>query len=521
MANSPTAILLATLGTAAATLGACGASGNSQAQPDASAIAKLPLVITADRSVPRPPYRFSAEDEALLDAVQRGAFEFLWHSGDPAKGVTTGMVPDRSSKPTVSIAGVGFQLSALPIGVERGWITRDQGRERAELILKSLASNPSNRKAGLFYHFLDHQNAGQPQHAYERVVSTIDSALFFAGVLTASQYFGGEVQRLGDGLFRDADWKFFVAIESPDPNAPGFITLGWKPTSIADPTGPGALLPYAWIDSGDEHRLVTFLAACAPEVDHRVDPALYYRLRRQVGEYADTGPFVWFPWSGALFTAFFAHCWIDYAGIGVDNPARMGVSNRTPVDWWENSRRTVHLHRVKALENPQRKPTLGENAWGLTASDIKGGYGVPGVFPTLTVLPGDQIGRDYVDAKVKDNYGDGTIAPYGAGCSVMFEPVAAIAAMRHYKSLKRPDGTPLVWDDPAKGGYGFRDAFNLGTGWAADEFLAIDQGPLLLAIENARTGLIWRLFHEHPWVKAGVERLEMPQPKVRTTSALP
>jgi hypothetical protein len=467
------------------------------------------LVIASPAGTKRPPFSFSDEDSRFLDQVQRGCFNFLWLAGDPSKpGHATGMAPDRTSKPTVSVAGVGFQLSAICIGVERGWISRDQGRERAELILRSLTASPSIRKAGLFYHFIDAQTAGQPEEAYEHVVSTIDSSLLFAGILTASQYFGGEVRTLGDALFEAADWKFFLAGPRPDSLANGFIALGWKPTDINDPTGEGALLPYAWIDGGDEHRLVTFLAVCAPGDQHRVDPKVYYRLRRSVGDYKN-GPFIWFPWSGALFTALFAHCWIDYAAMGPDDPSSFGIPNRPRVDWWENTRRTVQMHRLKCIENPEHLPTLGENAWGLTASDVKGGYAVPGLFPNPLPMPGALPQVDYPVADIKDNYGDGTIAPYGAGSSIMFDPDAAIAALKYMRSLKRADGTPLVWSDPGPGGYGFFDAFNLGNGWVSPDCLAIDQGPLLLAIENARTGLIWKTFGRHPFVIAGLERLRL------------
>jgi hypothetical protein len=110
---------------------------------------------------------------------------------------------------------------------------------------------------------------------------------------------------------------------------------------------------------------------------------------------------------------------------------------------------------------------------------------------------------DFATHTPSDDWGDGTIAPYSAGCSIMFDPKAAMAALHRYRTIKG------LWSDPSTGGYGFRDAFNLGTGWVAPDYVAIDQGPLILAIENARTGLVWRLFHEHPVVRAGVERLKM------------
>jgi hypothetical protein len=415
-----------------------------------------------------------------------------------------------------SVAGVGFQLAGLCVGVERGWVSRGQGEERALRILRALRAGPENRKAGLFYHFLDGDDASPAAGGPERVVSTIDSALLFAGVIAASSYFGGEVAALGDSLLLDADWTFFVAGDEAKPHERGFISLGWKPADPARPTGDGSRLPYYWIDSGDEHRLATFLAVAAPDPAHAVDPAMYYRLRRAPGEYGDTGPFVWFPWSGALFTAFFAHCYLDYAGIGVDDPGAFGVPRRMPVDWWENSRRIVRMHQLKAAENPRHLPGLGENAWGLSASDCPSGYCVPGVFPRARPVPGAIPEFDVSTFVPTDDFGDGTLAPYAAGCSVLFDPGRALAALKHYRSLRAPDGSLLVWRDPTDGGFGFLDAFRLpdptdsqSRAWAAADCVAIDQGPLLLCIENARTGLIWRLFHDHPVVRGGLGRLHL------------
>jgi len=506
MAKAGILTTLAIVGVMAAWTPAC--RKKDAAAPASVGVPLAQVVVETPQGIRKPPFTFSSEDERLLDEVQRGAFNFLWNAGDPETRAKTGMAPDRNSKPTVSTAGVGFQLSGICIGVERGWITREQGRARAALILRALADGKGNRKAGFFYHFIHHDTAGQPEEAYEHVVSTIDSSLLFAGILTASAYFGGEVAEIGDALFTEADWTFFIAGVDAPAHAQGFLSLGWRPDALEAPGGSGSLIPYYWLDSGDEHRLVTLLAVCAPTEKHRVDPALYYKLRRQVGSYADSGTFVWFPWSGALFTNTFAHCWINYAALGVDDPSAFGIANRPRVDWWENSRRAVIMHRAKAVENPKAVPTLGVNAWGLTASDVEGGYAVPGLFPNQLPMPGAIPEVDFALHFPPDNYGDGTIAPYGAGSAIMFDPAGAVAAMRYYQSLSGPDGTPLVWMDPAKGGYGFADAFNLGTGWVAADYLAIDQGPLLLAIENARTGLVWDLFHGHPFVRAGLQRLK-------------
>jgi hypothetical protein len=469
------------------------------------------VVIESPAGTKRPPFSFSTEDQKLLEEVQRGAFWFLWNQSSP----TTGMVVDRSSVDFASTAGVGFQLAALPVGVEHGWVTKDEASARAVLILRSLEANPKNRVGGLFYHFLTGSDASPvPQD----VVSTIDSGLLFAGVLTAGSYFGGEVCERGDRLFEHADWTFFVEQHprAHEPHMKGFISLGWKPDKYEDPTGKGSLRPYYWADNGDEHRLVCFLAASAPDEKHRVDPTLYYRLRRPLGEYKDTGPMVFLPWSGALFTNVFANCFLNYAAAGPDDPKAFGVDRRPRVDWWENSRRAVALHRIKAKEAHAKYPNLGENAWGLTACDVASGYGVPGVYPRAIKFDDMVKDIDFAEFTPKDDFGDGTLGCYGAGCAIMFEPEASIAAMRYYQGLKKPDGSPLVWrepsNEPGKASYGFLDSFNVTKSWVAKDYVSIDQGPLLLAIENARTGRVWKWFHGHPWVARGAERIGLNQP---------
>lgn len=488
----------------------CANEPNPAPRAETPALPLSQVSIQRDPAAKLPPFTFSAEDNAFLDEIQHACFNFFWSAG--LKNSDLGMTPDRTSKPTVSVAGVGFQLSALCVGAEHGWVSRDDAAERARKILAALRDNPSNRKAGLFFHYLDPNTAGQPAEAYEHVVSTIDSALLFAGILTASQYFGGEVRSIGDALFADANWQFFVDNHAEKPWENGFISLGWKPDKFSDPTGKGSILPYYWVDCGDEHRLVTFLAVAATKDDHRVDPAIYYRLRRQVGQYQDTGPMVYFPWSGALFASFFAHCWIDYRSIGIDNPADFNVANRPRVDFWENARRTTRLHQLKCESNPRHLTGFGKDAWGLSASDDPSGYAVPGLFPDPLPMPGARPQFDYPVFTATDNFGSGTLAPYAAGSSIMFDPDRALAALHHYRNLKGSDGKPLIWADPAQNGFGFRDAFNLSTGakpWIAYDYVAIDQGPLLLAIENARTGLVWKLYHQHEAVRAGMLRLNL------------
>lgn len=462
------------------------------------------VVVTADADVPRPPFRFTPEDEALLDEIQRGAFNYLWNHVSAANG----MVFDRTDSPVISIGGVGFQLSGICVGVERGWITRAQGEERALRILRALEANPRNRVHGLFLHFLDKDDAGPTHEGYEHVVSTVDSALFFAGALTAGAFFGGEVAEIADRLFAGADWSAFLAPDSAPAHERGFISLGWKETGVTEDGPVGELLPFYWIDAGDEQLLTTFLAVAAPSEEFRVDPRTYYRLRRRLGAHGDIGPFSWFPWSGALFTSIFSHCWIDHARFGPDDPKASGVDHRPRIDWWANARMSVQMHRSKAMENPLELPTLGPNAWGLTACNYPKGYLVPSLFPDDVPMPGARAELDYSTYDPQEHWGDGTVATYGAGMAVLFDPEHAVAALRHYRALAAR--IPGMWDDPAKGGYGLVDSYNEGVNgqpWVSPLHFAIDSGPMLLTIENARTGAVSRWFHRHGAVRAACERL--------------
>lgn len=463
------------------------------------------VVIESPVGTPRPPFVFDEKDNALLDEIEHATFEYFWDAVSPE----TGMVYDRTSSDVISVAGVGFQLAALPIGVEREWISKDLAEERARLILTSLESAASNRKAGLFYHFINPHDASARRVGRELVVSTVDSALLFSGMLVAGQYFGGDIQTMSDRMFAQADWSFFLA--SPNGEAPKgeFLSLGWKPSSDEDPTGDGELLPYFWLDCGDEHRLATLLGVCAPNPEYRVSTQSYWTLRRQLGYHENQGHLVWFPYSGALFTSFFAHLFVDYNALGVDDPTAHAQTHRASVDWWENARRTVHLHRDRAIENPLGLPTLGANAWGFSASDGPDGYLVSGQFPEQVEMIGAQADRDFAAYTPTENWGAGVIAPYAPASSIMFEPRLAIDAIRHARELKGPNGEQGVW----RGDWGFADAYRVGsdgkTDWVAEDFVAISQGPLILGVENARTGLIWELFHANPVIQEGLDRLQL------------
>lgn len=517
----------------AAALAGCTAAEPTQPSPAGAAIAASRTTIASPPSTPRPPFTFNTDDSAFLDTIQRGAWNWAMHAS--AKTGGGGMVPDRDSKPYVSVAGVGFQLASFPIAVERGWITKDEARKRVDTILRILANAKTSRKYGMYQHFVDGSNGELSHEAYEDVVSTIDSALLFSGCIVASSYFGGETATLADKIVAEADWSAFLDAGGPRDFERHYLSLGWKPNDLKnDPTGEksgGTFMPYYWQDAGCEHRLATFLAVAAPDAAKRIPADTYYRLRRQIGADTALGPkgsdaarLIYFPWSGALFTNQFSHVFINYAAMGPDAPTAHGIHDRASVDWWENARRTTNLHRARAIALHKKDPSspFGENAWGFTASDRtpektgdRSGYQVAGCFPDLdeTAMTGSRLLYDFSWFRPKaTDPGDGSIAPYAAGMSILFEPQASLAALRNYKHLA--ETTPSLaklWQDPnpPADGHGFADAYNATKkeGWVTPDHLAIDQLPMLIAIENARTGLVWRLFHQHPVVQQGMERL--------------
>jgi hypothetical protein len=437
-------------------------------------------ILRSERTVAAQRYVLSAEDHALLDEIQYGCFRYFWDEvGDPVP-----LVKDRRQGPVSSIAAVGFQLSSLPIGVERGWITREQGQQRAIQVLTGLMNRTDNKHRGVYLHFPDLNTGGLSLSGYEIVASTVDHALLMAGALPAAVYFEGEVAALVDRRIVETDWRAFAVAEG------GLLSMGWRPSDPQQPNGPGDFLTYHWKDSGDEERLIYFLAVGSPVAEHALPAARYYQTRRPIQAWEGGEPFaVTYP--GALFTYFFSHCWIDYRGFAADNPAAFDCP-QPAVDWFENSRRAVDTQRTRCAEQASVYQTLADGRWGLSACDGPTGYIVPNLRPNL-------VGRD--------DWHEGTVAPYAAGSAIMFTPENSLQALRSMRHLVDQQGQPRVWRAVADGGYGFADAFNVDLNWTSPDNLGIDQGPMLLAIENVRTGLIWKLTQQHSLTQRAIERL--------------
>ena len=441
-------------------------------------------------------YRPGAAESAFIDTLSRRTFDFFWETTNPRNGLT----PDRwPSKSFSSVAAVGFALTAYPIGVERGWVTRDAARERVLTTLRFFWTAPQGPQQtgvtghhGFFYHFLDMETGRR----FDRVeLSTIDTALLLAGALTCREYFSGdtpgdrEVRSLADSLYARADWQWAS-------NGGAVVNMGWRPDTAANQDARGFNIS-SW-RGYDEGMLLYVLALGSPT--HPIDAAAWSEWTRtykwdqfQGREYVQFAP---------LFGHQYSHIWVDFRGIQDAYMRGRGI------DYFENSRRATLAHRDYAVANPARWRGYGATTWGLTASDgpLDSTFAIDGQARTFHTYWARGAGTDAVND-------DGMIAPTAAGGSIAFAPeivVPALAAMRR------------EYGDPLFGRYGFVDAFNPtlrttgpplhhgrivdGRAWFDTDYLGIDQGPILAMTENWRTGFVWTLMRGNASVARGLCR---------------
>jgi hypothetical protein len=430
----------------------------------------------------------SPEVTAFLDTVQRRTFDFFWEQTPPTNGLT----PDRWPTPSFSsIAAVGFALTAYPVGVERGWITRAEAADRTLTTLRFFWEAPQHSGTGgvtgykgFFYHFLD-MTTGRRFRTVE--LSTIDTSLLLAGMLFAQSYFGGadsiesEIRTLADSIYFRVDWNWAQR------RAPA-VSMGWHPES--------GFIAADWIGY-NEAMILYFLALGSPT--YPVGPE---------GWAAWVGGYQWGTYHGQemvqfgpLFGHQYSHVWVDFRGI------QDGYMRGRGIDYFENSRRATLAQRAYAIENPGGWRAYGEDIWGLTACDGPGDV-------MLTIDGQNRQFHGYWarGAALVSAQDDGTLAPTAAGAAVPFAPQEAIAALL---AMRRRYGDALF------GRYGFLDAFNPtfrtpgseragrvipGLGWFDIDYLGIDQGPILLMIENYRTGFVWRVMQRNPHIVRGLRR---------------
>jgi len=403
--------------------------------------------------------------DALLDTLQHTAFNYFWNEANPANG----MVKDRSTAGSVaSIACIGFGLSAIDVGIDHGWITRDQGRTRVQTTLATLRDKPQGSASsgiigyqGLFYHWLDMTSATR-RVDWNSELSTIDTALLMAGIIDAREYFNTNdpadsmVRAYADSIVRRCNWDIMR-------NFGNGIYMGYLPGSGFNGFG-------RW--QGYNEAMILYLLAlgspthAVPNSPPSADQWAYwtggYNYSTQYGY-----TYVIFP---PLFGHQYSHCWVDFRNI-----ADSYMTSRN-LDYFENSRRATLAQQQYCIANPGGFAGYGALGWGITASDIQGGYSARGAPPAQN-----------------DN---GTLAPTAVAGSICFAPEIVIPTLQAFW-----DTYPLLW-----GTYGFRDAFNPGTGWYDTDYLGIDEGPILLMIENYRTGKVWQRMMGNSVIQTGLAR---------------
>ena len=428
--------------------------------------------------------RLADDDQAWLptdhdlDRLQWTTILYDLHEVNPDNG----LIRDKTD-PTApcSIAATGLALANLPIMAEREILYRPFAAKivRRKLgFLHDLPQGPeldASGYKGFFYHFLDIETG---RRVWQCELSTVDSAFLFAGMLTAAAYFDqdtadeAEGRRLADAIYRRADWNWAR-------NGGATLTHGWRPET--------GFLPYRW-EGYDEGLLLYVLGLGSPT--YPLPPESYaafcstYEWKELYGREL--------LYSGPLFTHQLSHLWIDFRGI-CDAFMREHGS-----DYFENSRQATYVQQAYAMHNPMQWAGYGEHCWGFTACDGPGWV--------KRVVNGVQREFfDYYARGVAFGPDDGTVAPWVVVASLPFAPEIVIPTMHHL-------------DCQTLGGknrpYGFKASFNQTfrvddgpPGWWVTPYqFGIDQGPVVLMIENYRTGLIWNIMRRCPCLVAGLRR---------------
>ena len=403
-------------------------------------------------------------DESFLEELSRRAFRYFWEQADP----NTGLVLDRARadasamdethRDVASIAATGFGLTAVCIAAQRRWVDPREARDRVRATLRFFAGRATNFH-GWFYHWMD---ARTGEREWNSEVSSIDTALLLAGLLTARQAFhnDAEIVRLATTVFERVDFQWMQN------GHPAFLTHGWKPEN--------GFLHSLWNDYSEE--TILYLLAIGSQA-HPITPRAWQAWRRDWISYAG---YTYLAGARPLFIHQYSQAWVDYRGRRESRPPH--------VDYFENSIKATRAHRAFCIDLAKEFPGYSENVWGISASDSAGGYVAWGGPPR--------------DAAI-----DGTVTPSAAGGSLMFTPDICLPALR---AMKEKFGE-RVW-----GRYGFVDAFNPTTGWVDTDVLGINQGITLLSAENLRSGNVWRWFMRNPEVHRALRLVGLVESRPRS-----
>jgi len=418
------------------------------------------------KSIDRPE---NLSDSALLDIVQKQTFRYFWDFAHPVSGLSR----ERSNKTydygeeVVTTGGTGFGVMAIVVAANRKWITRDQAVDRMLTMVKFLARADSYH--GIFPHWLNGETGRTiPFSRKDDGADLVETAYLFEGLLCARQYFNGdnptenELRNRINSLWGEAEWNWHTRGGmdllywhwSPNNDwAMNFEIRGWNECLIAYIMAASS--PRYPVDPQVYHN-------CWARSNHFINGREYYGIKAPLG----------FDYVGPLF---FSH----YSFLGLDP---RGLKDRYADYWTQNVNHTLINYR-HCLENPKKFKGYGPDCWGLTASDTYDGY----------------------NAHSPDN-DLGTITPSAALSSFPYTPEYSMKALKHFYN----ELGDKLWTE-----YGFIDAFNESRNWYAGSHLAIDQGPIIVMIENYRTGLLWKLFMSCKEVQNGLRNLGFESPYLK------
>jgi hypothetical protein len=416
--------------------------------------------------------RSRESNDALLERLQRGAFRYFTAYANAENGLVADT--SRPGSPC-SIAVVGFALSCYPIAVERGWMSRPEARDRTLRALQFFVASSQGQQTdatgynGFYYHFLDMLGG---RRVWQCELSLIDTALLLAGVHLAALYFDrndeeSTIRTLAQELLARTDWAWALTDRET-------LAQGWKPET--------GFLHYGW--EGYNEATILYLLAIA-STTHPI-PAesfdrwkLSYQWENLLG--VDT------LYSGPLFTHLFSHAWIDFRGI------QDQFMREINFDYFRNTQNAVVIQREYAARNPRGFVAYGRDLWGITAGD--------GPSNGDRVLhPRDRRFYGYMSRGVPFGPDDGTIAPWAMLATLPFGPEHALRGTRQL--LAR---FPQVCSSNR-----FSSGFNAGTlegdgVWLSAGWYGLDQGLLVMMIENHRSGLIWNLTRNSPVLCRGLK----------------
>ncbi|PKP32200.1 MAG: beta-glucosidase [Bacteroidetes bacterium HGW-Bacteroidetes-16] len=412
------------------------------------------VVVSCKPNNPSPPPIINPDDE-LMDMVQQQTFKYFWDAAD----LNSGMARDRNTSSVVTTGGSGMGMMAILVGIERNFITHNEGLERITKIVGFLET--ADRFHGAWPHWLNGSTGKViPFSQYDNGGDLVETAFLVQGLLTVQSYFDGtNTEEVGlrnriQVLWEGVEWDWYQR------SGEKVLYWHWSPN-------------YGWkinmpIRGWDEGLLVYVLAASSPT--HPIAPEVYHQGWARNGAIRNGNVYeglelpLGSAYGGPLF---FAH----YSFLGL-NPN--GLSDQYADYMLQNKNHSLINYKY-CVRNPANYTGYSDSCWGLTASDDPDGYSA--------------------HSPTNDN---GTISPTAAISSIVYSPVQSLEAMHYF--YKKTSG--LVW-----GEFGFIDAFNPHRKWYADSFLAIDQGPIIIMIENYRTGLLWNHFMKNQEVQTGLTKL--------------